>query len=67
VAQSGTKVTAVNASYNGTVSAGGSTTFGMTVNGTNPALSALTCASTSSRGQDRLVPELGMQTLNALA
>jgi hypothetical protein len=44
VTQSGTQVTAVNESYNGAVSPGGSTTFGMTVNGSNSALSGLTCA-----------------------
>jgi hypothetical protein len=46
VTQTGEQVTAVNESYNGSLSAGGSTTFGMTVNGSNPALSALTCAPT---------------------
>jgi hypothetical protein len=46
VTQNGEQVTAVNESYNGSLSAGGSTTFGMTVNGSNPALSALTCAPT---------------------
>jgi Cellulose binding domain len=44
VTQSGTKVTASNANYNGTIPAGGSTTWGMVVTGSNPALSALTCS-----------------------
>jgi hypothetical protein len=44
--QTGTQVTASNESYNGTLSPGGSTTFGMTVDGANSALSALTCAPT---------------------
>jgi Cellulose binding domain len=44
VTQTGTKVSAVNASYDGSIAAGGSTTFGMVVNGSNSALSALTCA-----------------------
>jgi hypothetical protein len=44
VTQSGRQVTAVNASYNGSVAAGGSTTFGMVVNGSNQALSGLTCS-----------------------
>jgi hypothetical protein len=44
VSQSGTRVTAVNTGYNGSVAAGASTTFGMVVNGGNPALSALSCA-----------------------
>ena len=43
VTQSGTRVTAVNESYNGALSPGGSTTFGMTVNGPSSTLSALTC------------------------
>lgn len=43
VTQSGQQVTAVNASYNGAVPAGGTTTFGMTVNGPDSALSSLTC------------------------
>jgi len=46
VTQSGRQVTAVNASYNGSVSAGGSATFGMVVNGSNQTLSGLTCAPT---------------------
>jgi hypothetical protein len=44
VAQSGRQVTAVNASYDGSVAAGGTTSFGMVVNGSNQALSGLTCA-----------------------
>jgi hypothetical protein len=44
VTQSGTKVTATNASYNGSVAAGSTATFGMTVNGSDSTLSALTCA-----------------------
>jgi hypothetical protein len=44
--QSGTKVSAVNESYNGSLSPGGSATFGMTVNGSNSSLSGLTCAPT---------------------
>jgi hypothetical protein len=44
--QSGTKVSAVNESYNGSLSPGGSATFGMTVNGPNSSLSGLTCAPT---------------------
>jgi cellulase/cellobiase CelA1 len=43
VTQSGTQVTAVNESYNAEVSPGGSTTFGMTVNGPSSSLSGLTC------------------------
>jgi hypothetical protein len=44
VTQSGRQVTAVNASYNGAVAAGGSTSFGMVVNGSNQVLSGLTCS-----------------------
>jgi hypothetical protein len=44
ISKSGTKVTAVNASYNGSIAAGSSTTFGMVVNGANSSLSGLTCA-----------------------
>ncbi|HZR48298.1 MAG TPA: cellulose binding domain-containing protein [Streptosporangiaceae bacterium] len=44
VTQSGKQVTAVNASYNGALAAGASTTFGMVVNGSNSTLSNLTCA-----------------------
>ena len=43
VTQSGTRVTAVNASYNGSVSPGGSATFGMVVSGSSSSLSALAC------------------------
>jgi hypothetical protein len=46
VTQSGQQVTAVNASYDGSVAAGGSTSFGMVVNGSNQALSGLTCSPT---------------------
>jgi hypothetical protein len=44
VTQSGAKMSAVNVSYNGSIAAKGSTTFGMTVNGSNSTLSALSCA-----------------------
>jgi hypothetical protein len=46
VKQTGTQVTAVNANYDGSIPANGSTTFGMVVNGSNSSLSALTCSST---------------------
>jgi hypothetical protein len=46
VTQSGRQVTAVNASYDGSVTAGGATSFGMVVNGPNQALSGLTCSPT---------------------
>lgn len=46
VRQTGTQVSAGNVSYNGSMPAGGSATFGMTVNGSNSSLSALTCAPT---------------------
>jgi hypothetical protein len=46
VSQAGTQVTAVNDSYDGSVSPGSSATFGMVVNGSNSALAALTCAPT---------------------
>ena len=46
VTQSGTQVTAVNESYNAAVSPGGSTTFGMTVNGLSSTLAGLTCTPT---------------------
>jgi hypothetical protein len=46
VGQTGTQVTATNENYNGSVSSGGSTTFGMVVNGSSSSLSALTCAPT---------------------
>jgi Cellulose binding domain len=46
VAASGLKVTASNESYNGSISAGGSTTWGMVVTGSNSALSGLTCTPT---------------------
>lgn len=44
VSKSGAQVTAVNASYNGSIPAGGSQTFGMVVNGASSTLSGLTCA-----------------------
>ena len=44
VTQAGTQVTAVNESYDGSVSPGGSATFGMVVSGSSSSLSALTCA-----------------------
>jgi hypothetical protein len=43
VTQSGQQLTATNASYNGTVPAGGNTSWGMTVNGANQPLANLTC------------------------
>jgi hypothetical protein len=46
VTQSGQQATAVNASYDGSVAAGGSTSFGIVVNGSNQALSGLTCSPT---------------------
>jgi hypothetical protein len=46
VTQNGEQVTASNESYNGSLSPGSSTTFGMTVNGSNSTLSGLTCAPT---------------------
>ena len=46
VTQSGTQVTAVNESYNAAISPGGSTTFGMTVNGLSSTLAGLTCTPT---------------------
>jgi Cellulose binding domain len=46
VSQTGTQVTATNENYNGSVSSGGSATFGMVVNGSSSTLSALTCAPT---------------------
>jgi Cellulose binding domain len=46
VTQSGKQVTAVNASYDGALAAGGATTFGVVVTGSNSALSSLTCAPT---------------------
>jgi chitin-binding protein len=46
ITTSGTKVTASNESYNGSVSAHGSTTWGIVVSGSNPTLSALTCTPT---------------------
>ena len=46
ITQSGTQVTAVDESYNAAVSPGGSTTFGMTVNGSSSSLAGLTCTPT---------------------
>ncbi|HVV22683.1 MAG TPA: cellulose binding domain-containing protein [Pseudonocardiaceae bacterium] len=43
VTQSGQQLTATNAGYNGTVQAGGSTSWGMTVNGTAQPLADLAC------------------------
>jgi hypothetical protein len=43
VTQTGSQVTAVNASYDGSIAAGKSTTFGIVVNGSSSALSALSC------------------------
>jgi hypothetical protein len=43
VSQSGKQVSAVNASYNGSVAAGASATFGVVVTGSNTTLSGLTC------------------------
>jgi len=44
VSQSGQQVTASSESYNGAIPAGGSTTWGMVVTGSSPALSGLTCS-----------------------
>ena len=44
VTQSGAQVTAANASYDGSIPAGGSTTWGMTVNGANQALTNVGCS-----------------------
>jgi chitin-binding protein len=46
ITTSGTKVTASNENYNGAISAHGSTTWGIVVSGSNPALSGLTCTPT---------------------
>ena len=43
VTQNGEQVTASNVGYNGSVAAGGSTTFGVVVNGSSSTLSGLTC------------------------
>lgn len=43
VTQSGQQLTAANASFNGTIPAGGSTSWGMTVNGPSQALTNLGC------------------------
>lgn len=42
--QSGQAVTASSVSYNGSLSPGGSTSWGMVVNGANQALTGLSCA-----------------------
>jgi hypothetical protein len=44
VSQSGTTVSATNASYDGTIAAGGSITWGMIVNGGSQGLSGMSCA-----------------------
>jgi cellulase/cellobiase CelA1 len=44
ISLSGTKVTASNVGYNGSVAPGATTTYGMVVNGSNSTLSSLTCA-----------------------
>ena len=43
VTQSGAQLTAANASYNGTIPAGGNTSWGMTVNGASQALTNIGC------------------------
>ena len=43
ITRSGLAVTSSNVNYNGSISAGGSTTWGMVVSGSNSALSGLTC------------------------
>ncbi|HEX9334452.1 MAG TPA: cellulose binding domain-containing protein, partial [Pseudonocardiaceae bacterium] len=43
VTQSGQQLTAANASFDGTIAAGGSTSWGMVVNGANQALTNLGC------------------------
>jgi hypothetical protein len=43
VTQTGAQLNAVNASYNGTIPAGGNTSWGMTVNGASQALTGVTC------------------------
>jgi hypothetical protein len=43
VTQSGTKVTAASVSYNGALSPGGNTSWGMVVNGANQPLTGVTC------------------------
>jgi hypothetical protein len=44
ISQSGQQVTASSAAYNGTVSAGGSATWGVVINGPNQAWTGVTCA-----------------------
>ena len=46
VTQTGTQVSAANASYDGSIPARGSTTFGLVVTGSNQTVSSLTCAAT---------------------
>jgi hypothetical protein len=46
ITTSGAQVTATNENYNGSISAGGSTTWGAVVSGTSSALSGLTCTPT---------------------
>jgi chitin-binding protein len=46
VSQTGTQVTAASASYDSSVAAGQSTTFGIVVNGSNSTLSAPSCTAT---------------------
>jgi hypothetical protein len=46
VTQTGRQVTAANASYDGAIAAGQSTTFGIVVNGSNTTLSAPSCTAT---------------------
>ena len=44
VSQSGTQVKAGSESYHGTIPVAGSTSWGLVVTGSNPALSALACS-----------------------
>jgi Cellulose binding domain len=46
VSQTGSQVSAANASFDGSIAAGSQTTFGMVVNGANSSLSALSCTGT---------------------
>lgn len=46
VTQSGQQVSATNASYDGAIAVGGTTTFGFTANGANSALTGLKCSPT---------------------
>lgn len=43
VSQSGQQVTATNETWNGAISSGGSTTFGLIVNGPNQPASTVSC------------------------